>query len=405
MWRLIVRELQIGFGRSWVLYLANTLSIFVILLLLAYMDGSRRQLDLEKRVFSGEVTVKLKESPGIRFDDSLVEATIAGGVRGVTSVTEKVRTEVGYRLPGRVFGACEMVGVDFGREAELRSYLSMRTGRLPENEREVVVPSSFLEKADFKPGDPLRVMGKNSAGLNNSLLLRISGIYDSPGVDLFSTPVIVTSNRAVDEFYAPTQRSIEYCLSFGGGEVPADVNLEIQAALSAIGPSILDSAERIRASSADVGSMSVQFNVFLLVMLALAVSAIVTVVALVNYNVDTIVARKRRGDFGTLMAFGVRPTMIGLSFLLESLIQVLLSLAAAVALAALFSFFAYSRRAGGDLELLFVLLSGTNRIDFYLRPPQVLYAFLVVLAAVGAAQLRAQAGILRSTPIELLRRH
>lgn len=405
MWRLILRELQIGLRRSWVLYLANTLSIFVIVMLLAYMDGSRRQLDLEKRVFSGEVVVKLKESSGIRFDDRLVEAFIAKGVSGVTSVTEKVRTGVGYRLPGRVFGACEMVGVDLGREPELRSYLSMKAGRLPEGAHEVAVPSSFLEKANFKPGDSLRVMGKNSAGLNNSRLLRISGIYDSPDVDLFSSPVIVASNRAVAEFYAPTQRSIEYCLSFSGGEAPTDVNLEIEGALTSLGSSVVDSVERVRASSADIGSMSVQFNVFLLVMLALAMSAIVTVVALVNYNVDTIVARKRRGDFGTLMAFGVRPTMIGLSFLLESLVQVIVSLAGAVALAFLFSFLAYSHRAGGDLELLFVLLSGTNRIDFFLRPTQIMYAFFVVLAAVGAAQLQAQAVILRSTPIELLRRH
>ena len=45
MFTLIIKEILLSAGRNWKLYLTNIIAILLIILLYAYMDGSRRQLD------------------------------------------------------------------------------------------------------------------------------------------------------------------------------------------------------------------------------------------------------------------------------------------------------------------------------------------------------------------------
>ncbi|MGA2140985.1 MAG: hypothetical protein ABSG94_01050, partial [Brevinematales bacterium] len=59
MFTMIFAEIRGSFKRIWRLYLTNIMSIMLIILLYAYIDGSRRQLNMQNTVFSGEIVVKM----------------------------------------------------------------------------------------------------------------------------------------------------------------------------------------------------------------------------------------------------------------------------------------------------------------------------------------------------------
>ena len=79
----------------------------------------------------------------------------------------------------------------------------------------------------------------------------------------------------------------------------------------------------------DVLNISVQFNVFLLIVVFLVIAVMATVIILVNFNIFTITFRKRRKEIGTLMAFGSPTRAIALALFLESLAQVIVCTAVA----------------------------------------------------------------------------
>jgi hypothetical protein len=58
--------------------------------------------------------------------------------------------------------------------------------------------------------------------------------------------------------------------------------------------------------------------------------------------------------------------------------------------------------AGGFLEVLFVLLSGTNRIDLYIQGYQVAIAFAWILAAVTLSQVPIFLRVMTGNPIEIM---
>ena len=121
MWILIFRELGAGFRRLWKLYLTNTLSILFILVLFAYIDGSRRQLSLQNSAFHGDAVVKLQ------VDVPNAAKILKKKVPGLLTVTEKIRSSVTYRkLHTMATGNAELVGVDLTNEPELRHYITFR---------------------------------------------------------------------------------------------------------------------------------------------------------------------------------------------------------------------------------------------------------------------------------------
>ena len=60
MFTLVFSYLFFEFRKTWKLYLTNILSILTIILLFAYIDGSKRQLNLQNTVFSGELVARFK---------------------------------------------------------------------------------------------------------------------------------------------------------------------------------------------------------------------------------------------------------------------------------------------------------------------------------------------------------
>jgi ABC-type lipoprotein release transport system permease subunit len=399
MFTMIFAEITQGFKRIWKLYLTNILSIMLVILLYSYLDGSRRQLNLQNTVFSGEVVVKMATNV------QNVPETIAKKITELSYVSEKLRTFVQYRLPGSnsSFGNfAELIGVDFTKDKNLQKYLTLKAGKLPKDGRDVLIPSSLLQKVDIKVGSPIRVSGQNSAKYMNSASYKVCGIYNSPGLSLFESPRLLVKYSSMEAFFMPSAKDIEYSLFFKGGKIPETINKDLRDAFNDTNRILIDSIERKQVSSFDVLNISVQFNVFLILMILLTIAVVVTVVFIVNFNIHLILFRKRQKEIGTLMSFGVRPWKIGLTLFLESVFQLILSTAAAVIFCFLISLLAKQQIAGGFVEVLFVLLSGTNRIDFYIQFYQIGWAFLIIFCAITISQIPVFIRVLTSNPIEVM---
>ncbi len=399
MFTLIIAEITGGFKRIWKLYLTNIMSIMLIILLYAYIDGSRRQLNLQNTVFSGEIVVKM----GTNIDN--VEGTIESNIKPILYVAEKLSSDVQYSVPresSSFANNAQLIGVDMQKDLNLASYLTLREGRRLKNDRDILIPSSLLQKIDIKTGGTIQVSGLNAAKAMNVSAFRVCGIYNSPGLSLFESPRLLVKISAMKSFYMPAARDIEYCLFFKDGIIPDTINKDLRDAFNDIKRDKIDSIEAKRISSFDILNLAVQFNVFLIIMIILTIFVVSTVVALVNFNVSLILFRKRQKEIGTLMAFGVRSWKIGITLYLESVFQLLISTVAAVIFCVIISIAAKQQVAGGFLEVLFVLLSGTNRIDFFIQGYQVVTAFEWILTAVTLSQVPIFLRVLIGNPIEIM---
>ncbi len=397
MFTLIFAEIIQGFKRIWKLYLTNIISIMLIILLFAYIDGSRRQLNLQNTVFTGEIVMKMK------LDIDNIPDKLIKKIPSLLYVSRKVRSDIQYRLPGQNnSGSAELIGVNLLEDKNLADYLTLNEGRLLKEGKDILVPSSLLQKTDLKIGDTIRVTGKNADKVYNAAAYKICGIYNSPGLNLFSTPRFIVKYQSMEAFFMPQPKDIEYCLFFKGGIIPDTINKDIREALDDQDKTKVESIEAKRVSSWDVLNISVQFNVFLILMIILTIIVVVTVVLLVNFNIYMILFRKRQREIGTLMSFGIPSWKIGLTLFLESVSQLLVSMIIAVILCFFIALIAKQQIAGGFLEVLFVLLSGTNRMDLYIQFYQIKNAFLIILSAVTISQIPLFLKIIFSNPISVM---
>lgn len=403
MFTLIFAEILQNFKRVWKMYLTNIICIMLIILLFAYIEGSRRQLNLQNTVFSGEIVLKMKENTNAGAITEDVSGILTKSIKDVKYIATKIRSDVQYRLPGNNNnGAAEMIGVDLAKDKNLAEYLTLTEGRFLKTGRDILIPSSILLQTDIKIGDLVKVTGKNSDEVYNAASFKVCGIYNSPGLSVFSKPRLLVTYDSMNNYYMPKENNKEYCLFFKSGKIPDSINKDIQIALNDEKQEKIDSIEAMRISSWDVLNISVQFNMFMILMIILTIVVVITVVILINFNIYMILFRKRQKQIGTLMSFGVKSWKIGLTLFLESVIQILISSVTAVILCQLIAVLGRQQMAGGFLEILFVLLSGTNRLDFYIKFYQIWNAVIIILGAVTISQIPIFLKILTASPIEVI---
>lgn len=399
MAKLIFAYLFHGFRKTWKLYLTNILSLVVIILLFAYLDGSKRQLNLQNSVFSGEVVVQMKDVPSSEAIPN-VDVILREQVKGIQSVSKKIRSSVTYKLPGKNnTGDAELLGVDLKADKNLADYLTLVSGRLMENEEDVLLPSSILENTDVKVGDSISIQGKTAENVFNSSVYKVCGIYQFPDLNLYNRPKLIIQYKTMENFYYPRVSSIEYCLFFKDSKVPETINSNISTALSDSAKTKVKSINAKQVTMMDVLNISVQFNVFLVIMVLLTILVMTSVIILVNFNIYTIIFRKRSREIGTLMAFGTPVWKIALTLFIESVLQVVLCTLIAVIACELLSLIARQQLAGGFIEVLLLLLSGTNRLDLYIQFYQVKNCFFIILTAVTISQIPILLRVLFSNPI------
>ncbi|MGA2546497.1 MAG: ABC transporter permease [Rectinemataceae bacterium] len=404
MLKLVFEYVLHGFRSTWKLYMTNILSLMAILLLFAYLDGARRQLDLRNSVFSGEVVVRMKvELPE-------VESTLKRGLPGIVALSKKIRAPVTYKAPGKsVVGEAELLGAELGPraaaaggDAPLASWLNIISGRMLENDQEMLVPESLLEDANIKVGDAVSVQGRTSGNELNSAMFRVCGIYRSSELGLFAAPRLIVSYESMRSFFIPGPQDIEYCLFFRGASPPESVNALVSRAFHDPGKLKVRSVESGKVSVFDVLNISVQFNVFLVIVVFVAIFVMATVIVLVNFNIFTIVFHKRQKEIGTLMAFGSPAGAIALALILESLAQVLICTAVAASACLAISLAASRFRMGGSFELLLTLLSGTDRLDLHVTFAHVRSCFLIMASAMAIAQAPVALRVLAGSPAAFL---
>jgi ABC-type lipoprotein release transport system permease subunit len=360
------------------------------------MDGSRRQLNYQATVFTGEVVVKLAEPV-----DNIIELIEELGE--VQYATTKIRSSIQYRLSGSDNSAT-LIGVNLDKDKNLKEYLTLLDGEMLETERDILIPSSLLQKSDINIGGRIAVIGETSSGVYNTSIFRVKGIYNSPGLNLFDSPALLINYDAMKRFYIPQTDDIEYCVFYYNGDIPENFAADIRNSLDDINRRKISSIEAMRITSWDVMNISIQFNIFLVIMITITIVVLVTLVILVNFNIYMILYRKRRKEIGTFMAFGIKPLKIGIMYFLEAIIQLLVSVLIAVLLAFLTAIVSHHQLAGGFLEVLFVLLSGTNRIDFYIRFYQIFRAFAIIFVAVTIAQIPIFIKVNSENPVYAMRK-
>ena len=401
MLKLVFEYLLHGFRTTWKLYVTNILSLLVILLLFAYLEGARRELDLRNSVFSGETVVKMK------LDVPDVEAALRSASPTIESVARKLRAPVTYKFPGRtVVGEAELLGAELGygprTDTHLGSWLSVVSGRLMQNDQEMLVPESLLEDSEVRVGDPVLIQGKTAGNELSSAVFRICGVYRSPELGLFAPPRLIVGYEGMASFFLPGPKDIEYCLFFRGGSPPDTINALVSRAFDDADKRKVQSIESGMVSVFDVLNISVQFNVFLVIVVFIAIAVMATVIVLINFNIFTITFNKRRKEIGTLMAFGSPARTIALALLLESLAQALVCTAAAAALCWGLSLVSGQVRMVGFLKLLLTLLSGTDRLHLVITFAHLRVCLLLMASAVALAQAPIAIRVLAGGPAAFL---
>jgi ABC-type antimicrobial peptide transport system permease subunit len=399
MLEIVYANVVRGGRRIWRLYLTNTLSILIIILLFAYLDGSHRQLDLKNSVFFGQFVIKLSRE----VDD--IEQKIKQEFAELDYMTKKVRTNVTYRSGLDSSGSAELIGVEIETDSRFKEYITFFAGHYIENDRDILIPSSLLQHLDVKVGDPIMVMGKTAEGQFNTGAFLVSGIYNDPGFNLFSTPRLILSYDAMREFFIPRETDVEYGLYFKGGAVLNNLKKRTRDALSDSDQTLIKTMRSTETTASNVLDISVQFTLFLYVMMAITILVFVSVVIVVNFNIYMILYRKRKKEIGTLMALGVTPATIGTMLIFEALLQILICLLLAFTLAHGISFLASFQIASGFFELIFVLLSGTNRVDLYVQYYQVLLSGAIVVSAMLLFQIPLVLKIIFTKPIDMIVQH
>jgi len=462
MGRFIFKELILGFPRLWKLYLTNALAFLLIFLLFGYMKGASRQLNYQNTIFSGEVTFHLKQVPRQLYEEEfdalwmqwgpedrelistfyilneedhiyrihhvlnkeeiyLLEGIFAScdyqrleenfeqrlkeKMHQVVSFSRKLHSYARYRgADPQDSGYAEIIGLEIEKEPELRKFLSLQEGHYPENSREALIPSSLAGQAHLAMGQVLRLEGQTARGTRNRGACKVVGIYNSPGLSFLFTPRILLNWQGMTQFYQPKEENIEYSLFFKNSQVPEDVNLLIRKANN---DNLMQKISRIDTnfiSILDVRNIGVQFNVFMTILIYITLFVIFSLVLIVNYNIYLIIFRKRRSELGALIASGVGPGRMGILLSLESLFQLLICLILGIILYGGIVFLTSKWEVLGILEIVLVLLTGTNKFYYILEPVLIMKTFVFFYLGVLLAQLPIFSQILFKKPIELLRR-
>ncbi len=401
MWEMLINEIRYHARSMIKLYITNAFALFVIIFLLAYRDGATRQINLQKTAFAGEVVVKFGEV-------TQSESELMAGLRKIPHVeliTRKLRSRVDYRISGagNALGSAEILGVDFENDLRLVRYLSLFKGRLPQNDREILVPESLLQMGDVGVGHVVYVQGKTSAGVYNAMSFKVCGIYRSSKLTLFETPRLIVRLSAMEKFFMPKISDREFGLFFRGSQFPDEWDALWNLLKDAMGEDIaITYVDAPSASIMDVMDITTQFNIFLLVVIAFVIIALLSLVMLVNFNISSVLYRQRQPYVGAMMAMGIARWRLALMLYLESLVRLVLSLAMALVVLLVVKVILDGQVLQGVGEMLFMLLSGTSRVDLYLRPWQIGFGFGMTVLVMTLAEIPVLVQLVRSTPCELL---
>jgi ABC-type lipoprotein release transport system permease subunit len=399
MLEIVFANIVRGARRIWRLYLTNTLSILIIILLFAYLDGAHRQLNLKNSVFLGQFVIQLSR------DVVDIEQKLMRELPELDYITKKLRTDVTYRSGFDSIGSAELIGVEAEKDIRFQEYLTFFDGHYIEKDSDILIPSSLLQHLNVKVGDSMMVMGKTAGGQVNAGSFLISGIYNDPGFNLFRVPRLIISYDAMRQFFMPCETDIEYALYFKEGALLNNLKKRTRDAMSDSDQTLIKTMKSTETTASNVLDISVQFTLFLFVMIAITLLVLVSVVIVVNFNIYMILYRKRRKEIGTLMALGVTSPVIGTMLIVEALLQILVCLFIAFILSHIISFIASFQIASGFFELIFVLLSGTNRVDLYIQSYQVLLSGGIVISALLFSQIPLVLKIILTRPIEMIVEH
>ncbi|MEJ5283684.1 MAG: ABC transporter permease [Brevinematia bacterium] len=405
MWIMILNEIFHGFKRIWKLYFVNVVSLVIIIMLLAYRDGSIRQMILQNNLFSGELNFRVDKNAN--FNQSEVLEKISK-LPFVLYVAPRIKTYGEYITTGMETsgGWAELIGVNWKADKYLKKFINLKEGRLPEKSREVIIPSSLLQRSEIKVGDVIRISGKTSDKLYNVITCKVVGIYNSTKLTFFQQPRLLFTYEEMEKFFFPKPEEIEYAI-FLKENPYKDIDELWNYILPFMKKEFGDGMFTINITSLSTLNplnVSTQFNFFLIILISLIIIVVLSIVVVVNFNVYVMIYRQKQPYIGALMAMGIPKGRINLLLYLESFVQLLCSLFIATLISIFFASLLSSRNVKGVFEVITVLMAGTNQLDFYIKPYQIALALLLNTIAITFAQLPIFVKLGFSSVCELLRR-
>ena len=284
-------------------------------------------------VFTGDLQVQVRgynAKPRLRQtigDAAAVEAKVAA-VPGVTAVAARAESYALVSSPTRTYGAL-VVGVQPGREPAVSTIPgAVRRGRYLSgpDAREAVVGEALASNLALKPGDELTVLGQGLDGSLAVAALRVVGIFSSGTPELDRQMVEVPLETFQSSFLLGDRAHVIVARTRDLEDVPA-----VASAVGAALPSgsnlvvlrwdqLLEGLKQGIEMDAAVGW--------------LLYAALVFVVTFSILNTFLMSVLERTREFGVFLALGTRPRFLGRVVLMESVILLLLGLAAGTALGA-----------------------------------------------------------------------
>lgn len=404
MLKFIIASLTVGFKRFWKLYITNIFCIVFIILLFSFLDGSKRQLDYSAVVFTGRINVKLKQEVG-NFEEKLLKKFDKSEY-----VVKRISADVTYRFPkkgaGVGTGSAKLIGMDIDQNPHLVNFITMLDGKYTLDEGEILIPSSLLSKVDIKLGDKVRLSGQTAEKYITTGAYKVAGIYNASNIDISGDPVMLINFSEMKNFYVPFTKNIEYCIYFKDEKISGAIEANYWLYINEIvgDTTLVEDVNLNVLSSGDTLNLSTQFNVFLYILVTLTIIVVLTLVVLVNFSIYLVLSRERNKEMGALLALGVPQWKIGLTYFLEAFFQIVISTFIGVLICCILSYALANNLVGGQLELLMVLLSGTNKIDLFVQFYQIQWAFILICIALVLSQIPIYIKFALNSPINFIQK-
>jgi putative ABC transport system permease protein len=254
-------------------------------------------------------------------DASQVETQVAA-VPGVTAVASRAEAFALVSSPSRTYGAL-IVGVDPTREPSVSTIpATVRHGRFlsaPKAE-EAVVGEALASNLSLSVGDEITLLGQGLHGSLAVATLRVVGVFAS-GVPELDRQMVEMPLRLFQSSFLLGDRVHTIVVRTGGLESVPRVASAIRAALSPhYGLDVLRWDQLLEGLKQGI-AMDAAIGWFLY-------SALVLVVTFGILNTFLMSVLERTREFGVFLALGTRPRFLGRVVVLESVLLLLIGLAA-----------------------------------------------------------------------------
>lgn len=308
-------------------------TMILVFMMALQQGGYGAMIESAISVFTGHLQVQASgyhDNPGLEKSFAGVASLEKrlSDVPGVQAVAARAEAYALVSSPSRTYGAA-IVGVEPAKEPALSTVArSVREGRYLESPTaaEAVVGRTLAGNLSLSPGDELTLLGQGSDGSLAVATLEVVGIFESGSRDLDRTTVEIPLKTFQDTFTLGDEAHALVIRTSDVGRATG-VARAVRAALGDRSDLVVLTWDRLLEGLKEGISLDAAIGWFLYAML-------VFVVTFSIFNTFLMALLERTRELGVMLALGTRAGFLGGMVMTESLLLLLLGLAAGLALGA-----------------------------------------------------------------------